>query len=316
MFNELEKKIKEAKKIAIFNHEHPDGDAFGSAYALKIALNDMGKCAEVFLREGDRSLREYKEVIKGEETALKISECDLKIALDCADIERLGALKEFFVGNTAAIDHHITHVPFSPVTVVVETAPATGEVIYDLLKDMKVPINKEIAHNLYVAIACDTGSFKYQSTTPKTHITAAELIKTGIDFAGISKRLFDTNSFKYLKAYGYATEKLELYMGGKIAILALADSDFEAAKIDEKDADGLVNLVRSVEGVCVGVYMRQRGNGFKVSMRSSDETDVAQIAKGFGGGGHIKASGFYSELPLDEIKKQVVKAIENAAKAV
>lgn len=311
MFGELIKKIEAAEKIAIFNHEHPDGDALGSAYGLKLALIGIGKKAEVFLREGDCLAREYALLEGTDDSGLKIEDCDLKIAVDCADSERLGNFSEVFSGNTAAIDHHITHKSFADVSVVVPSAPAAGEIVFDLAKMLGASLTREIANNLYIAIACDTGSFKYSSTTAKTHTVAAELMKTGINFADISKKLFDTRSFEYLNAYKHGIEKLELYADGKIALLAFTDADFAALGIDETRADGIVGLPSSVEGASVGVYIRQRGeNEFKVSLRSCDDTDVARIAANFGGGGHVKASGFTARLSLDETKRAVVAEIE------
>lgn len=310
MFEQLTRKIKNAQKIAIFNHLNPDGDAFGSAYGLKLALCAMGKRAEVFLRDGDKDLKEYAVLFRGETTELEISDCDLKIAVDCADLDRLGELKEFFTGNTAAIDHHITHKAFADVTVVCPDAPATGEIVFDVVCEIGVELTKEIAHNLYMAIMCDTGSFKYSSTTPKTHITAAKLIQTGIDFAGLSKRLFDTKSVEYLNMYKKGIESLELFADGKIALLYFSERDFETAGISEADADGIVNLPNSIEGTEVGVYIRQRGEGFKVSLRSNKSVNVADIAAAFGGGGHERASGFLIKKPLACVKAELVAAIE------
>ena len=159
MFTKLIEKINKAEKIAIFNHENPDGDALGSAFALKIALKNMGKSAEVFLREGDENSKEYRLTKGTEKENLSIDECDLKIAVDCAELSRIGSLEKCFSGNTAAIDHHVTHVSFSDTTVVVPDAPATGEIKYDLLMALGMELTEEIAHNLYLAIACDTGTF-------------------------------------------------------------------------------------------------------------------------------------------------------------
>lgn len=311
MFAELIKKIKKAEKIAIFNHENPDGDALGSAFALKLALKSEGKFAEVFLRAGDENTKEYKLLKGTEKENISLEDCDLKIAVDCAEKSRMGELAEKFCGNTAAIDHHITHVPFADTTIVVSDAPAAGEIIFDLIKALDVEMTKDIANNLYLAIACDTGSFKFSSTTPKTHFVAAELMKTGIDFAEISKAVFDTKSFEYLQAYKFGIEHLEMYADGKISLLAFTESDFERLGIDEKGADGIVGLPRCVEGSEVGVYIREREeNEFKVSLRSNGKTDVAKIAKEFDGGGHVRASGCTLKMPLNDAKEAIVEAVK------
>ncbi|MBE7032254.1 MAG: bifunctional oligoribonuclease/PAP phosphatase NrnA [Ruminococcaceae bacterium] len=310
MFEQLTQQIKNAQRIAIFNHVNPDGDALGSAFGLKLVLNAMGKQAEVFLRDGDNSLKEYEVLYKGEGTGLKVSDCDLKIAVDCADIDRLGDLKDQFTGNTAAIDHHITHKAFADVTIVCPDAPATGEIIFDVAEALGVKLTREIAHNLYAAIMCDTGSFKYSSTTPKTHIVAAELIKMGIDFAGLSKCLFDTKSVEYLNMYKKGIDRLELYLEGRVAMLYFSEQDFAEGKIREADADGIVNLPNSIEGAEVGVYIRQRGEAFKVSLRSNGTVNVADVAALFGGGGHEMASGFLIKKPLETVKEEIIEEIK------
>ncbi|MBR5155456.1 MAG: bifunctional oligoribonuclease/PAP phosphatase NrnA [Clostridia bacterium] len=312
MLDKIIEKIQKSNKIAIFNHINPDGDAHGSAFGLKLALLELGKQAEVFIRKGDELTKEYK-ILKGTmKSALEVSDCDLLIAVDCADIGRLGEFSDVFKGNTVAIDHHITHNPFADISLVVPDAPATGEIIFDVVKALGVELTYDIAYNIYLAIVCDTGNFKYSSTTPKTHMVAAELLKTGINFADMTKRLFDSKSLEYLKMYKEGIEKLELYEDGKIAVLSFTEEDFKKAGISEADADGVVNLPNSVADTEVGVYIRQRDDDFKVSLRSNGVLNVAEIATEFGGGGHEKASGFSMDLPLDEVKKKVTERLKIA----
>lgn len=310
MLKQVVDKIKNANCIAIFNHENPDGDALGSAYALKLILMAMGKKAEVFLREGDDNVREYKLIKGTESSGLEIEDCDLKIAVDCADVKRLGDLKEQFCGNTAAIDHHMTHSEFAGATYVDADAPATGEIIYDFAVALGVELTPDIANNLYMAITCDTGSFKYSSTTPKTHMVAAKLLECGVDVGGLSKQIFDTKSMGYFRAYRRGLDNLEIFEEGKIAVLAITEKDFTELGVDEKIIDGIVELPRAVEGALVGVYVRERMMGeFKVSLRSNSDVDVAKVAVAFGGGGHKKASGFLMKMPLDEVKSAIVSEI-------
>lgn len=312
MFNEVIYKINSAQKIAIFNHINPDGDAHGSAFGLKLCLLALGKQADVFLRDGDDLTKEYK-LIKGKTSQnLKIEDCDLKIAVDCADLSRMGLFANSFNGETVAIDHHTTHKTFAKTTLVVPSAPSTGEIIFDLSEKMGVELTHDIAYNLYLAMVSDTGSFKFSSTTPHTHYVAAKLIETGINFSDMSKKLFDTKSLEYLQLYKSGIERLEIYNSGKIALISFTETDFSDAGISETDADAIVNLPNSIAGVEVGVYIRQRSDSFKVSLRSNGSVNVAEIATLFGGGGHEKASGFSMNLPLVEIKKIVVDSVSKA----
>ena len=263
------------------------------------------------MREGDENIREYK-LIKGTEgCGLEIEDCDLKIAVDCADFNRIGDLKEQFCGNTAAVDHHMTHMEFAEATFVDANAPATGEIIYDLAMALGVELTADIANNIYIAITCDTGSFKYSSTTPKTHMVAAKLLECGVDVGELSKQIFDTKSVGYFRAYKRGIDNLEILEDGKIAILAITEADFAELGVDEKIIDGIVELPRSVEGALVGVYIRERSDGdFKASLRSNGDVDVAKVAVAFGGGGHIKASGFSVKAPIDEVKRAIVAEIK------
>ena len=316
MLKKVIEKLQNANNIAIFNHINPDGDAHGSAFALKLALKALGKNAEVFLRSGDDLTKEYGLIKGTEKSNLSVLDCDLLVAVDCADIGRLGDFGEVFAGNTVAIDHHVTHKNFAETTYVVADSPATGEIMFDVIKALGVKMTRDIAYNLYLAIVCDTGSFKYSSTTPKTHAVAAELISTGIDFAAMTKKLFDSKSFEYLKMYKKGIESLELYADGKVALLAFCEKDFKNAGITEADADAVVNLPNSVAGTEVGAYIRERDGGFKVSLRSNGSLDVAKVAEGFGGGGHRSASGFLMKLPLDEVKLAVVEKLKTALEGI
>ncbi len=288
----LKEKVLNAKRVAIFTHIHPDGDALGSAYSFKIAMQSMGKQAEVFLTE-ECHTPAYAIVRGKEPSGLKISDCDLKVALDCADAARLGEAGEEFKGNTVAIDHHVTHSQFAQCCMVVPDASATGEILYDVYRELDIKINKDMAHNLYIAIVSDTGNFKYSCATARTHRIAANLIECGVDFSEITKVLFDTKSYEYFKLMQTALSKLELHCGGKVALLSLTNEDFQAAGLEEAEADGIVTIPRTVQGVEVGIYMRERGNGeYKVSLRSNRYVDVAKLAEQMGGGGHVRAAGY------------------------
>lgn len=311
MFAAAKKAIENSEKIAIFNHKNPDGDAMGTAYALKLALISAGKKAEVFIKEEDKSSREYS-FIKDTSSSLSVSECDLLIAVDSSDVERLGEFGKYFETekNTISFDHHISHIPFSKITLLDANAPACGQLLYEFLEYWGVNITKEIAHNLYVAVAADTGSFKYSSTTEKTHLIAAKLIEHGADVGAISKKLFDTNSFEYLKMMKIAIGKLEVFLNGKLSVLCLDENDFKNAGLSESEAGGIVSLTRTVEGVLISAYLRPRDNEIKVSLRSESHINAAKIAEKFGGGGHIKAAGFsIKEKDINKAKEIVINAI-------
>jgi len=314
MFEKLKAMVENAEKIAIFTHENPDGDALGSSFAFALGLLQLNKKVNVFLGDFKKNTKEYKAVCGKEVLAdVGAEERDLKIALDCADEHRISLGGAEFSGITAAVDHHVTHKPYASETVVVD-APATGEIVFDILKEWGVKITPEIANNIYIAIACDTGNFKYSSTTPKTHRAAAELIECGADFATISRELFYKLSAEYLALYKIALERLEFFADNKACMMYISDDDVKSAGLDENEAGDIVTLPSKIIGVEAGVFIRNRGNGYKVSLRSNEYVNVSEIAVSFGGGGHVRASGFFSELPLETLKAEICKKIENALK--
>ena len=293
MFETIIPQLNRGEKVGIFAHQSPDGDAMGSAYSLKLVLQSMGKEAEVFLLPNHDAMA--YPLIKGKEpTGLCVGDCDLLVAVDCADARRLGDYQEIFTAhqNTVAIDHHITHQPFAKQRVVADIS-STCELMTVLYEEMGVPVTKDVAINLYTGIVCDTGNFKYSSVTPDTMHRAAHLIEKGIDFAGISKAVFNTKPRAYYGLMRKALDRLQFYMDGKVCVLWLSQQDFEEAEIDESMATGIVTLPTGIEGVEVGVYIRKRSEDeFKISLRSNRIVDVAEIAMVFGGGGHIRAAGY------------------------
>lgn len=304
MFEKIIEKLDKSERVGIVVHVNPDGDALGSAFSLKNVLESMNKDADVyFCGSVESCLNEIFEIDESRVMDSKrLAESDMVIALDCADLKRLGDWGEIFAEhrNTAAIDHHITHVEYADVTVVQEIS-STCELIYGMYKEMGIKLSLKAAEYLYIGIITDTGSFKYSSADGSTHRVAAELIDVGVDFAGLSKRIFDTKTKAYFSLFAYAINSLAFHKSGRIAVLRLSEKDFKRFKTSEAEASAVVSLPSKVEGVKVGVYVRDRGTECKVSLRSSGDIDVAAIASQFGGGGHICAAG-YSVLPTDADK--------------
>lgn len=313
MFEKLIPIINRADKIAIVTHSHPDGDAMGSSYSMKLALEKIGKQCKVFLLD-EPDAAAYSLVIKGDETEFLISESDLVIALDSADSKRLGKYETEFLDHpcTIAIDHHITHIAYAKSGTVFTNISSTCELVYMLYKEMGIEIDKDIATNVYVGLATDTGHFKYSSVTGDTMRTAGELIDIGVDFACIAKRVFDTKSKAYYRLMETALNKLVFLCDGRAAALFLSEKDFENADIKESEANGIVTIPGSIEGVEVGIFIRERGDDeYKISLRSSKYIDVSEIAAGFGGGGHIRASGYCSSgKTVTEIIEDLIKELD------
>lgn len=312
MFEKLYEMVMSAERIGVFTHEHPDGDALGSSFAFALGLLGLGKSVKVFLGDFGGEIKEYS-LIRGKDTMSDTDpeECDLKIAFDCADFSRISLGGAEFSGKTAAVDHHVTHIPYAEETIVID-APATGQIVFDILTEWEAPITPEIADNLYLAIACDTGNFKYPSTQPKTHEIAAELIRCGASFAHISREIFYRHSKGYYDLLKIALERLEIFGDGKVCMMYLSDEDFKKAGISDEQSGDIVTLPTRIEGVETGCFIRRRGKGFKVSLRSNEYVDVAKIAAAFGGGGHIRAAGFNSDLSLEDLTAKIKEKLIGA----
>jgi Exopolyphosphatase-related proteins len=313
MLNRIIPIIKRASRIAILPHISADGDALGSSIALALAIKKLGKTADVYMEEEIPQVysflpgRQFVEVY-----TTRPSNYELVVALDCGDAGRLGYRSEIFEGaaNTVNIDHHNTNTEFAVHNYVDTKSSAVGEIIYQLIGIMGLEIDREIATCIYVAIATDTGGFRYSNTTSLTHHIVSELINKGVNVADISQRVFDTTSYEKVKLLGAAIDAIELMENGKVAFIGLTNEAIRKTGAKEEDCDGIVNIGRNIRGVKVAAMFRQWDNGeVKVNLRSSSDIDVSAIANMYSGGGHKKAAGYTVKGNLEEVKKRLLDDI-------
>lgn len=304
--------IQNSDTIAIVTHTSADGDALGSSFGLALALEHLGKKVSVFLEEpvpkmlnflpGQHLVSEYKGEV-----------FDLCICVDTSDMKRLGDRVEIYskAVKKITIDHHTTNNMQADGLWIDESASATGEMIYKLIKTMNVDISRDIADNLYTAIVTDTGGFRYSNTTPESHIIAADLLSRGVPFTDIIKKVFDTISYSKMLLMKKALQNLTLYFNGKVAVSYLLYDDIKSADAQTDDFEGLVNVGRNLEGVEVSLFLREEKSGvFKGSLRANDYVDVSRIASVFSGGGHKRAAGFTVEGGLEESIGRVLAEVE------
>jgi len=315
VLDEIISVLKNAENIVILPHIDADGDAIGSSLALALSLKATGKKVKVLMEED-------VPVVYGFLPGLELTEVytvdytvyDAVVALDTGDIGRMGYRKEVFEkgAETVNIDHHSTNSEFADYNFVQTSSSAVGEIIYQLLKQMKLELTKETATCLYTAITTDTGGFRYSNTTPLTHQIAADLIIHGAVVADISQKVFDTVSYGKVKLMGLAASTLELLENGKVSAIYITPGMMKEAGAREEDCDGIVNLGRSIRGVQVALMLRQwEGNEVKVNFRSNGSFDVASLASMYGGGGHKKAAGCIVRGSLDEVKKKLMADIRD-----
>ncbi|GMQ56956.1 bifunctional oligoribonuclease/PAP phosphatase NrnA [Vallitalea sediminicola] len=306
------------KDIIISGHIHPDGDCVGACYALASILHKKGINATVALE----NVPDTYDYLKGNNYLLTTIKKDTQvfISLDCGDKERLGVYSELFdkATTTINIDHHISNTEFADYNYVSDVS-STCEMIYEILEGSRDTelLDKDICEALYTGIIYDTGAFKHSNTSSRTHEIAGELIKYEIDFTDITNRLLYYKSYKSLKILGTAIKNTEFYSDDKVILTSLSIDELKEHDCSKKDTESIVQILNEViESECAIFIIQNSGNDYKASLRSRKDIDVCKIAKKFGGGGHIKASGCTMSGNLAEIKDELISAVEEQIKDI
>ncbi|WP_176461602.1 DHH family phosphoesterase [Anaeromicrobium sediminis] len=302
--------IKESNKIIILPHIMPDGDTIGSSMALCLALKRLGKDVKIIV---DEPLPDNIKFIEFEAIDEHVNEFqyDLCIAIDCSDTERLGNRRRYLNGCTINIDHHITNNFYGKYNLVNPKAAATGEIIYDLIKALNVDMDKKIATCIYTALSTDTGSFKYDNTTSKTHRIVAELIETGISVNSINVELYQNKPINKVKLLKDVINTIKFYYDGKVSIMHVTQKMLANNKMALSDTDGLIEIGRDIWGVEVSILLKElEEKKVKVGLRSKYDVDVSKIAEIFGGGGHKKAAGCLINDSIKKVNEIIIDNIE------
>ena len=289
----------------ILTHRNPDGDTLGSAYALALALKKLSK--KVTILCDDKIPEKYSYFTKTVKLD-KIKKPTI-IAVDIATPKLLGSLEEQY-GNKIqlSIDHHKTNSNYAEISYVDETSAANCEIIYNLIKKLKVEITDDMAKALYTGISTDTGCFRYSNTTEKTHKIAAELMKFNIESSEIDRLMFETKSIVRLELEKLALKNLELYSNGLISLVSISKKDFAKTGCKDDEFEGITSISRSVEGVLIAITMRELKSGkIKASVRSFEPIDAAVLCEKMGGGGHARAAGCELSGNLRTTKKTILK---------
>ncbi len=313
MFDKIKEAIAAANNIAILPHISADPDSLGSAYALKLLLEELGKNVCV-IQEQEPPISFLDFIYQGNECQSTFF--DMVIAVDCADIKRLGTRIELLQNSPVSvnIDHHGTNDSYADLNAVNPDAAATGELIYDLCVSYGIKPTPQIAHNLYVAVTADTGGFRFSNTTPRTHEIGAELMRLGADAASICNLLFSSKPLKQLLVQSMLINNMTLHFNGKVAICTITKAQLESIGASDSDARELSHIPRSINGVEVGVFLREKGEPtyIKASLRSKAVVDVAKLAQKFGGGGHKHAAGADMHMDIEKAKALLLAELEGS----
>lgn len=281
--------LTEQDDILILTHRAPDGDAVGSLCALFKVLTSLGKRVGFIIDTVPKSLAFLTEGMTSPEFEPKCV-----VTVDVGDKKLLGeALEKEYGGRVLLnIDHHATNVLFAENTLLDATAAAASEVLYDMFTQNGIEITPEIAMPLYVGISTDTGCFRYGNTTSATMRAAAALMDTGIDTATVNTDIFDTKTREYAAFETMAMNSMKMYCDGKVALLLLTKDMYRRANIAENETQGINALPRQIAGVLVGITIKEReGGNYRISVRTREPVDAAEICALLGGGGHRQAAG-------------------------
>lgn len=293
--------------ILVICHENPDGDALGSMSGLVRGLRSLGKRAGWYC--ASPLPEKFAYLFQG------LEEIDFTpehiVTVDVADSKLLGdAWDKFGDRIELAIDHHGTHVPFAKERWVEPGSAAAAEMVWLLLKELGAEPDEAAAGCLYTGMATDTGCFRYRNVTPRTLRAAADALEAGAPAGDINQRNFETRTRASMEAEKLITDTLEFHCGGRLAIIQLPQSVYESTGASENELDGVESLPRQIEGVLIGVTVKERPEGrIKISLRSNPPVNAADICGRFGGGGHPGAAGCSFEgITMDEARQRMLTA--------
>lgn len=308
--------LRTHQSFVLLSHVRPDGDAIGSQIGLGFALKAAGKSVRLINEDG---LPENLDFLPGSEAIetppAEPLDIEIAIALDTATKPRLGD-RALHAASKAKlwlnIDHHISNPAYGDINLIDSSSPATGQIVYELIRTLDLPLPAESRDAIYVAVSTDTGSFQYPSTTAKTYEMAADLIRRGLDVGDLNCKTYDNHPFRRVELMRALLNTLALTASGRVASWELRDDTRATLSLRPEDSEGLIDIIRAIRGVIVAVFFEELPDGkIRISMRSKDSRiDVCAIASEFGGGGHSLAAGIRMAGPIEDARRKVLAAID------
>ena len=296
-------------KIMIITHVSPDGDTLGSGFALYHALSAMNK--RVCVVNSDRITPKYC-FLSGAKSVLRPQfEPQFIVAVDVGSVNLIGKELEGYVDRIdLCIDHHPSNSRYAKYNLIDAHAAAAGEIMLDVITAMHAPMSREIADALYTAISTDTACFRHSSTTATTLRKAARTIELGADIEKLNNYLFVVKSKQLFELERLAMDNIRFYRNSTIAVMPITLEMMKKSGATEDDTDGIATLPRQIQGVEVGITMREvKENEYRISARSDGRINVSAICQRLGGGGHVRASGARLTGSTDEIIERIVAEV-------
>lgn len=312
MLKKIAKRLKKAEHIAIFTHINPDGDALGSSFAVKYTLEAIGKRATIYLEkpmpEKFNFLGTDYEI--ADETTESSADC--AIVLDCGEYDRLGNTATLCkkIPDLLCVDHHKTGDAFGKLYYNEPDAAATAQIVYKLAKLVTKNVPEKAYEAIFTGMSTDTGHFKFSNVSPETFKIAAKVLESGIDHRKITTIIYDTVKREKMMFLGAATEKVQFFAGGKVALLDCPGSFLAQFGLTYDDVDELPNIPLNLEGVLASVLVKDRDETSKrVSFRTKDAIDVSEVAQKFSGGGHKSAAACVISGNIEEKIDEIISVI-------
>lgn len=309
--------LRQRERFLITSHVRPDGDSIGSQLALAYALERLGKTVRIVNHDpAGPDLQAFPGVESIRIGDRVEGEFDAAIVLECGDLSRTGieGLDRFFIIN---IDHHPGNAMFGAMNWFDGSVAACGEMVFDVIAALGVPLTLEIATHIYLAILTDTGSFHYSGISPRTFDICRQTLEVGVDPVTIARTVFDSNNIGRLRLFGAVLSSIQLDQSGRLAIIYMDRAMTQQTGGTYDDTEGLINLPLTVKEIQAVAFFKEWDNGeYRVSLRSKGDIDVCAVAKRFGGGGHKNASGCTVPGPYSAARETitglVLEAIERA----
>ena len=315
--DQIVRAIHSRQRFLLSSHARPDGDSLGSQLAMAFALQALGKQVTIVNKDAPPTTL---QPFPGMETIVVASEAtgdfDAAIIMECSDLGRTGVagLDRYFVIN---IDHHPGNSGYGQINWFDASAAACAEMVFELIVALGVPISKEIATHVYLAILTDTGSFHFSNISPRTFDISRQALEAGVDPVLMARQVFDSNSMGRLKLLGAMLNDMHVDESGRVASLGVDAALFQATGGTAEDTEGVVNMPLSVKEIVAVAFFKELTKGeYRVSLRSKGDIDVGQVARQYGGGGHKNAAGCTARGELGELRNTFFARIGDVLTAV
>jgi len=315
-FEEIAAALRGARTVLVASHLRPDADALGSTIAAALWLRACGK--EVTAWNEDGAIPKFS-FLPGHAMVTPPSaspqKFDVVLALDNSTKKRLGKVVEALAPGALwiNIDHHVSNEAYGDLNYIDPTAPATGQILFEFFRHAGVAITPDMAVNLFAAISTDTGSFQYEGTNGRTFDAASHLVERGVDVGGLCRAMYDNQPRRRFELLRHALNNTKFWCDDRIATFSLTREDVKRLNVLPEDNEGIIDNLRSIEGVLVAVFFEELPEGkVRVSARSKDlGIDVCKACQAFKGGGHPMAAGARVHGSLETVEKDFLNVVSN-----